>query len=325
MKYSNNWLKQRQQYPQKHSIIHFNIINDHHLITKIHSLLLFISFGSFETHLILFIFTGFVGLRLINKSIDQFLFEYSFFRHAMLYMFPTILVWTSIPIKEALLVLGVGLFMWNLHKSFYFLKLKYFLYTLLAIILIMKTKYFMILFLLPVLPFILSRKKKNHVISVVIISLSLITFSLSQSDNLFIKQHENKQIIENYPDATSVEPPTMFSDNILENSKSFFQALFNIYIQPIFIPSNKILMNIVKIENLLLILLFSLSFVKQKYFRWDIFVLSISNIILSSIIIGLSTLIVGNIHRYKLVPMLFILTYIAQYFPFQYKIDLLKR
>lgn len=325
MKYSNCWWKQTDQYLNERGIYDFNIFDDHHFLTKIHSLLLFITFDTFEIHLVLFIFLGFIGLRLINKTLDKILFEYSFFRHLLIYLFPVILAWTSIPIKEVILVFGFGLFLWNFHLFYQSFKLKKLLISVLGILLILKGKYFMGVFILPFLPFLLSRTKQMHSNIVGGIAILMFVGMLTLSPYLFVKQKENRLIINNYPNSTVVEGPQEFNSDQLNNIQSFGHALFNTYVQPLFISNNSPLVLLNKIENVVLILLILLTFLIKGNLRWDMLFLFLSALIVGGLLIGCSTLIVGNIHRYRLIPIILIISYCGQYFPFQFKVDLFKR
>lgn len=322
MKYSDGWRKQTQSYLEDRKIIDFNIFNDHHTITRINALLLFISFGVYEVHILFFCFIALIGLRLINQVADHFLFEFSLFRHFLIYLFPSVLIWTSGANKESLLVFGIGLLLSSIQKFSRKYDVKFILLSLLAGLIIIKSKYFVLLILLPIIPLLFQFKKTNRLVPVFMLSLVSIVVLLGLNSKLFTKQHENLVIVDSYPKTTIVSPPSEFNKDALNNLESFGQAIFNTYVQPLFLKSDSTMVSITKIENVIFLILFILALSKIKSMRKEVLVLCIGTILISSILIGLSTIIVGNIHRYKLSALIVLLICCGQYFPYQFKINL---
>lgn len=322
MKYSDGWRKQTQSYLDYRKIIDFNIFNDHHTITRINALLLFISYGVYEVHILIFCFIALIGLRLINQVADHFLFEFSIVRHFLIYLFPSVLLWTSGANKESLLVFGIGLLLSSIQKFSKKYDFKYVLYSLFAGIIIMKTKYFVLLILLPIIPLLFQFKKTKRLVPVFFLSIVSIAALLVLNSKLFTKQHENFEIVKSYPSTTIVSPPAEFNNNALNNLESFGQAVFNTYIQPLFLESESKMVTIAKVENVLFLILVILALSQIKSVRKDFLILCLGTIIISSILIGLSTIIVGNIHRYKLSALIVLLIFCGQYFPYQFKVNL---
>jgi hypothetical protein len=322
MKYSDGWRKQTQEYLSDRKLIDFNVFNDHHTITKINAVLLFFSFGSYPVHMLFFAFLALIGLRLINKVADHFVFEFSLVRHLLLYLFPSVLIWTSGATKEALLVFGIGLLLRHIQLFSKKYDLKHLLFALLACFVIIKSKYFILLLLIPVIPLLFQFKKTYRTFAVIGFSTGVAILLFSQNAKLFTKQHENKTIIKTYPNTTVVSPVKELNNDLINSLESIGQAITNTYFQPILLPAKSMMVTIAKAENVLLIILIILALSNFKVMRKDVFVLLLGTIILSSILIGFSTLIVGNIHRYKLTPLLIILIVVGQYFPYQYKVNL---
>lgn len=322
MKYSNGWRKQSLSYLYNNQIIDFNIFNDHHTVTRINALIHFISFGVYEVHMLIFCFIALIGLRLINQVADQFLFEFSIVRHFVLYLFPSILIWTSGIGKEAILVFGIGLLLRSIQLFSRKYELKHLLFSLIAALLIIKSKYFILVIIFPIIPLLFQFKKVSRLGSVFVFSIISISALLFSHEQLFTKQRENQVIVESYPKTTIVNPPNEFSADVLNNLESFGTALLNTFVQPLFLSSKSMMVNIAKVENISFLVLLILALSQFKSIRKDFLVLCVGTIIISSLMIGLSTLIVGNIHRYKVTSIIILSILIGQYFPFQYKVNL---
>lgn len=322
MKYSDGWRKQTQEYLDDRKVIDFNVFNDHHTITKINAVLLFFSFGVYPVHMLFFAFLALIGLRLINQVADHFVFEFSLVRHLLLYLFPSVLIWTSGATKEALLVFGIGLMLRQIQLFSKKYELKHLVFALLGCLVIIKSKYFILLLLLPIIPLLFQFKKSSRTFAVLGLSSVVAILLFSLNGKLFTKQHENVTILKTYPNTTIVSPVNELNKDLINNLESIGKAISNTYFQPILLSAKSMMVSIAKVENVLLIILIILALSQFKAMRKDLFILLLATILLSSILIGFSTLIVGNIHRYKLTPLLIILIIVGQYFPYQYKVNL---
>lgn len=100
-----NWLKYAQ-------IKDYNLFNSNRFITRVNALLWFVTQGNIYLHVLFFSFFGFVGLvayyktfasRLTEKVPRQLMF-------LALFLLPSILLWTSAPLKDTLVVSFTGIF-----------------------------------------------------------------------------------------------------------------------------------------------------------------------------------------------------------------------
>jgi len=94
------------------------MLNDNRTIIRFHALLRIISFDSYVVHLMIFNLMSLYGLSLIYKSFVAFLPGKEFWLAAVIFITPSILCWGSGLLKEAPLIMLVGMlvhkiFQWN--------------------------------------------------------------------------------------------------------------------------------------------------------------------------------------------------------------------
>lgn len=94
------------------------LMNDNRIIIRLHALLRIISFDSYVVHLMVFNLMSLSGLILIYKSFVAFLPGKEFWLAAVIFLTPSILCWGSGLLKEAPLIMLVGMlvykvFQWN--------------------------------------------------------------------------------------------------------------------------------------------------------------------------------------------------------------------
>ena len=90
---------------------------DNHFIIKVNAIVAFLSFGYYEVHGLFFSFLAFIGIKwyaesLIDRDNDKNL------AITLAVLFPSSLVWMSGGLKEALLILGIGVFLTVNFKHF---------------------------------------------------------------------------------------------------------------------------------------------------------------------------------------------------------------
>jgi len=87
----------------------FSIINDSKNVIRANTLIQFISFGSSFVHILIFTSFSLIGIQQIHKAIQPHVSINSTLLFYSLILFPTLLFWASSPLKEPILILGIGL------------------------------------------------------------------------------------------------------------------------------------------------------------------------------------------------------------------------
>lgn len=82
--------------------------NDNRILTRIHSLIHFVSFNSYFVHAVFSCFYGFVGITLLFKSIVEYFIRKELLLFIILLFVPSIWFFTGAVLKEPLMLLSLG-------------------------------------------------------------------------------------------------------------------------------------------------------------------------------------------------------------------------
>ncbi len=279
--------------------------NDNRTMIRIHLLLYHFSNGFFQLHNLFFVFLSFVGSFGIFRFFQQnstlpisLIFVLSFF-------IPSFVFWTSAPLKESFLIFGIGVLLFGLLS---FSKKKWiqgiFLMSM-ALFCLLSLKVYILIALFPALLFFLFTHRLKGIVvrflSVHFIALVIAFFFIDDIVNVLqIKQSAFKELAI-AGQAKSTIPLHNLSSS-MELLQTIPQGIFNVLFRPIWPPNWNPFSLLASMEHLLylLILLASILFYKKpkpKELRVALF--CISFVLISSIIIGLTTPILGSIVRYK--------------------------
>lgn len=171
--------------------------NDNRFIIRINSIISFISFNSYFVHVAIFVMLSLLGLILFFKSIQEFIPRYQKEILLLIVLFPSILFWTSSILKESLLIFGFGMLIYGVRffGEYSFRKL---MFIILGLIVLLNTKVYFLLCLLPALiVYLISDKswkgnllKISGLIGGAIFFLYLNSFSDSFNITKFVSQKQ---------------------------------------------------------------------------------------------------------------------------------------
>ncbi|HPU46347.1 MAG TPA: hypothetical protein PLQ91_01795 [Bacteroidales bacterium] len=292
---------------------------ENRLIIRINAALMPLTGGNFGLHILLFIFIAFIGQYFLFKSIAPFVHKKTSF--LIIFLFPSLLLWTSGILKEAIIIFIIGLWFYGLKML---IDKKYVLSVILLLIstLIAATVkvYIIIGLYLSILPLIIYKIIKKYkvwqvylcvffiyILSIPLLKylfgldlLTLIVNKLELTTNLAISENAGSMINPLKLD------PTLFSFIInapLAIINTFFRPFINDINSLIIIPSF--------IENLILILLTIIAIIFRKkeitQKEQNILLFFLSFVIIETLLIGYTTPILGATVRYRIFPMLFFL------------------
>ena len=292
---------------------------ENRLIIRINAALMPLTGGNFGLHLLFFIFIAFIGQYFLFKSIATFIPKKISF--LIIFLFPSLLLWTSGILKEAIIIFIIGLWFYGLKML---IDKKYALSVILLLIstLIASTVkvYIIIGLYLSILPLIIYKIIKKYkvwqvylcVFLIYILSIPLLKYlfgldlltiivnKLELTTNLAISENAGSMINPLKLD------PTLFSFIInapLAIINTFFRPFINDINSLIIIPSF--------IENLILILLTIIAIIFRKkeitQKEQNILLFFLSFVIIETLLIGYTTPILGATVRYRIFPMLFFL------------------
>ncbi|HXP50669.1 MAG TPA: hypothetical protein VN922_11975, partial [Bacteroidia bacterium] len=85
------------------------LYNNSHFIIRLNAFFMFLSMGHYGVHVIFMCFISFLGLTFLYKAFYPYLTDKALYLFATIFLFPSVLLWSSGILKEGLVFLGLGL------------------------------------------------------------------------------------------------------------------------------------------------------------------------------------------------------------------------
>jgi hypothetical protein len=302
--------------------------NENRFMIRLNALMMLVSGEDIHVHTILFCFLSFIGCILLLKLFQNFLEAGKKKWVLVTVLFPSFLFWTSGGLKESLIILGLGLFLYG----FLLLREKgllAFALLIVGLIILLVTKYFLVICLLPALIayylFINKTSAKQvllkyaGVIILTIVVLQLIA-PIDKRTNFarIIAKKQRYAIGEaKYMKAGSYSEVPVVDSTIVSVASKLPVGFWDTMMKPYLWQSRNPMMLLNAAENAIIILLLIMSLMyrdRKKAYNYNLLFFMAISLLLYFSIIGIMTPVLGNLVRYKVVllPMLlFILLYIA--------------
>ena len=306
-----------------------NIYNDSHTIIRFNAFVRLFSMGYYGVHIVVMCFLSLVGLTAIYKTFIPFLKDKKIELMIAVFLFPSVLFWSSGVLKEGLIFFALGLLVYHSTRLF---SIKSLLTCIVMAVLLAFSKFYVWIAIVPSLFFFIwlnytSRKYLFLKFAVVILGTCLVGLNIDKFTSfqnplvtLSQKQIEfNKLAMGQLSDANEnpipaansrIEipqlEPTFYS--FLKNSP---QAFINVFCRPFVWELKNKMMIVAGIESniILLLLITMLFFLKPlKDVQWKYVLFCSSFVFIQFLIIGETTSIIGAMVRYKSIalPFLFI-------------------
>ena len=287
-----------------------NITNDNHMIIRINAILYFISFRFYSVHLLFMSFFSFIGSILLFKAFPKRGKKETYAAAIACFLVPSTIFWSVGVLKEPLVLLGLGGFLFYSKK----IMTKFSLSTLCLLIassillLCIKTYVFAIVLSMMLVyfwadagrRFIWLKYATTLVFLVGFFLLSHYYFPQRQVDAVHIITMQNQLSLETNPQTISPTPQLDGSvESLVRNTPL---ALYNCMTQPFVFPINNAVQVLVNGETLLLILLLAVCLIFGNYRRLsrnNFAIFSIVVCLYGFILIGLTTHDVAVMMRYK--------------------------
>lgn len=308
--YMENWVRPQTK----------DLFTDTHIIIRFNAFVRLFSFGYIHVHNVFINFISIIGLTALFKAFNPFLKKKEKVLFYSLTIIPSILFWGSGLLKESIILFALGLFFLNLFKLSKQFKIVYLVYILFAILLIVYTKFYLLVaFFVPVIGYLINQyftiKKSifGYAISftLFIISIVISPFILKKIDlvnHIITKQHVFSEIVAT-EGATSgfLIPELTDGFSILKNIPN---ALVNTIIRPYLWECNALFVWLSAFENIAVLLLIIIAFVfrkKMNSVQKNIFYFNLSFVFCLFTLIGLTTPVFGAIMRYKIPGLILLL------------------
>ena len=303
----NNWIRQFEN----------NIYNDSHTMIRFNAVLRLFSFGEYHVHTVFACFLSTIGLVALFRTFAPILRGLERGLAAGIFLWPSMLFWSSGVLKESLLVFGLGLFVigavglpMERHRW------RAILATLIGLSIMLVVKFYVLFCLLPGLAALLWHRRSGgsalfksvavHGVAVVAILFSgVIVPGYSVLELLTLKQHDFIGM------ATAVHSGSFVQLTPLEpNLWSFLRgmphALYMTFLSPFTAFSNGALGMFAALENLPLVLLPIIALrYRRKWSGMDraSMLFALSFILFLAVLIGLTVPVIGALVRYR-IPLL---------------------
>ncbi len=300
----------------------YDLYNDNQTVIRFNAFIRLFSFGCYNVHMVFMNFISFTGLIYILKVLQPFFKGKKYGLLFIVFLLPSVLLWTSGVLKEGLLMFGIGMFVYYIFgvlKKFSFEKT---LLIALSVLILLVTKFYVLFAMIPgalSLLFIRLFPKVNRwlvfgIVHVFIIALFFNSSLISKYDLPGItskKQHDFINMINNTENVGSRIDIPELSPGFFDFVKNSPVAVFNVMFRPLPGDVNSMIMIPAFLENLLIWLIifiaifFRLKKIPEENIPLILFCISFTAI--PFILVGLTTPVIGAIVRYKAPALPFLL------------------
>ncbi len=310
------------------------LYNDSRFIIKLNALLSFVSLGNVYIHSLFASFFGFIGLTAFVKALRVMLQDATDSKNStkifaiLLFFFPSILMWGSAMLKETILVLVFGLFLWWLVRVKHnFQKIPFWLVLILLVVLLAIFKVYVLLsFVLGVMFFFSSAFIKTQwklgvwavvfVIAVLLFAVSVDYFLLHQSVLAGIekKQWDSIRLAQYMKAGSFVFIPAVKASNLWTFAQVIPFALWNVMCAPMIWNATSLMLLPLATENLLLfflLLVVVFNFRKMSLHETRILFGVMVFCFFLFAVIGITTPVLGSIVRYRVPGIILLLMPVA--------------
>ncbi len=293
------------------------LFNEKKIIVFVHLLITTVSFGNIYIHSLFMAFLSFWGQVAIFKVARRYLEVPNYWLIITIFLLPTSLFWTSSLFKEPFAVFSFGLSLYFLDKTLSAFSWRYLITFLLLVFVGLSIRPFvMISALFPMLIFSIYTsfpkikfKYQSWLVVLGILILAMVLYGLEGTSFDVLQKISNKQQaffeLQNQDNNIgSLMPAERLEPHLSSLILNLPSALSRVLFHPSFLDYKKALYLPDIIENLLLLILVFIAFVKFRTpsrktipFLW----FSILYILISYSVIGLICNILGAIVRYKII------------------------
>lgn len=296
---------------------------DAQTIIRINALIRFISFGIYNVHILFFSFFSLTGIMAFYRIMRRPAWRNHKLLFAGLFMFPSLMFWTSGILKEGVLISGMGLLFYGMHLLLRFKKNRpvagMFLIT--ALLLMMMVKMYVLALLIPGMAawvWVEKTSPRNtwlkfgitHVIYfMTLFHIHYLFPGLNMAEILYYKQH-NSIVFADYMQSRSIIHPPVIDLSFLSIVLNAPAAFLNALIHPLITEAHNPFALLSAIENLFLLfcMLPAILFSRQVNSKQlPLFVLSVFFTVMLYILIGFTSTTAGSMVRFKVPALPFLI------------------
>ena len=302
--------------------------NENRFMIRLNALMMFVSGENIHVHTIFFCFLSFIGCILLLKLFQHFAEAGKKKWVILTILFPSFLFWTSGGLKESLIILGIGLFLYGflLRRERGFAAVLIFLS---GIAILLLTKYFLLICMLPALAayyIFINRTTPREVIlkyaGVIVLTMILLQCiaPIDKRTNFarIISKKQKYAIAEaKYMKAGSYSEVPVVDSTMVSVVVNLPVGLWNSMMKPYIWQNRNPMMILSAAENIAILVFLILAIIyrdRKKTYDYNVLLFLCLSVGLYFSVIGIMTPVLGNLVRYKVVMMpllVFVLLYIA--------------
>jgi hypothetical protein len=312
---SKDYIEEAQEIGVKwHQYGENRMINDNRTVIRVNAMLHFISFHFYPTHILFMCFLSFVGSVLLFKAFPKRGTKQIYAATVACFLVPSLLFWSVGVLKEPLLVLGLGGFLFYFRKIITEFSLSTLFLLIVSILLLLCVKIYVFIVVLPMILICVWCQQKRRllilkyvaatVLLVGIYLLSHICFPQKQIDivhAIAVQNQRNYDMLAQNGNLATFNTPHLES-NIKSLGENTPLAMYNSLTKPFAYPMDSFVKVCFNLETsvLLLLLVVCLIFGNYRRFSKNNFALFCTILsIYGFLLIGLTTHDLGMLMRYK--------------------------
>lgn len=305
----------------------YELYNDNQTVIRFNALIQLFSFGCYNVHMVFMNFISFTGLVYLLKTFQPFMKGKKYALIFSVFLVPSVLLWTSGLLKEGILMLGLGMFVYYLFMLRQKTTADRIIGFIVAILILLIIKFYVLFAMIPGAVTLLCiayipRLNKWFAAAVVHLFIIALFFNtsliskydlpaiISEKQKDFVNMINASEYVGSRIDIPVLEPGFV---SFVTNSPV---ALFNVMLRPLPGDLSSVIMIPAFFENLLIWLLMVVAgvFFCRKIARdhLPLILFCLSFVLILFILTGLTTPVIGAIVRYKApaLPFLFVLLFI---------------
>jgi hypothetical protein len=299
----------------------YGLTNDCSTIIKLNVVISFISFGSYHVHAILMSFLAMIGMVALYKAFVNLLQGREAYLFVACFLLPSVVFWSSGLLKEGPLFLALGCLFLSVIKLLVNIRFwGYYLIALFSLIILMYSKEYVLISLLPALLFLfIAKLTGNKYLIVKFLVVHVLSFTVAQHAHHFFRGGDflyvlHKKQIDFYNVAQLTNAGSAIEIPPVTGTLSFFKnypgAFALTYLRPFLWEAKNWTYMVFALENLLYALVFiwtMLRFSKPPKEQLAIWLAVLSFVIVLASILGNCVPILGAMIRYRIPALPFLM------------------
>jgi hypothetical protein len=309
----NNWYR----------VFESNIYNDSHTIIRFNAVLRLFSFGYFNVHTVFMCFLSLTGLVALYKFFVTFLSDRKRELFFAIFLLPSVLFWGSGVLKEAILLFGMGMLLYNIDKlTRQMVNVWAIVWLLFSLLLLIYTKYYIFIIMVPLLvAFLWCKYTGNRLCLLKYTAVLLVYILVGLNIHLIFPGYNMLEIIAQKQNdfiglAKAMQSGSLLTEklmqpDLLSQLRDAPFAFYNTLVRPYIFEADSFLILFSALENLMIfaIILLCLIFFRWKIPQLPVLFLCLFFFIGTYTLTGLTTPVMGAMVRYKVPAMPFLLIF----------------